>query len=62
MFGVGRVQRDILNGTSNVGAIATAVVREKDLDAFTGGGDFNIRWNKNLYIFNGHWVADARAD
>ena len=39
-FGVGRVQRDILNGTSNVGAIATAVVREKDLDAFTAGGDF----------------------
>jgi hypothetical protein len=56
-FGVGRVQRDILNGTSNVGAIATAVIREKDLDAFTAGGDFNIRWNKNLYILNGQWVA-----
>ena len=56
-FGVGRVQRDILSGTSNVGAIATAVVREKDLDAFTAGGDFNIRWNKNLYILNGQWVA-----
>jgi len=57
MYGVGRVQRDILKGTSNVGAIATAVVREKDLDAFTAGGDFNIRWNKNLYTWNGHWVA-----
>ena len=56
-FGVGRVQRDILNGTSNVGAIATAVVREKDLDAFTAGGDFNIRWKRNLYNWNGHWVA-----
>jgi hypothetical protein len=56
MYSVGRVQRDILNGTSNVGAIATAVVREKDLDAFTGGGDFNLRWNKNLYTWNGHWV------
>lgn len=56
-FGVGRVQRDILGGTSNVGAIATAVVREKDLDAFTAGGDFNLRWNKNLYILNGQWVA-----
>ena len=57
MYSVGRVQRDILGATSNVGAIATAVVREKDLDAFTGGGDFNIRWNKNLYNFNGHWVV-----
>ena len=57
MYSVGRMQRDILGATSNVGAIATAVVREKDLDAFSGGGDFNIRWNKNLYNFNGHWVA-----
>lgn len=57
MYGVGRVQRDVLNGTSNIGAIATTVVREKDLDAFTGGGDYNIRWNRNLYTFNGHWVA-----
>ena len=57
MYSVGRVQRDILGATSNVGAIATAVMREKNLDAFTGGGDFNIRWNKNLYNFNGHWVA-----
>jgi hypothetical protein len=57
MYGVGRVQRDVLDGTSNIGAIATAVVREKDLDAFTGGGDYNIRWDRNLYTVNGHWVA-----
>ena len=57
MYSVGRVQRDILGATSNVGAIATAVVREQDLDAFTAGGDYNIRWDRNLYTFNGHWVA-----
>lgn len=57
MYSVGRVQRDIMGSTSNVGAIATAVVREKDLDALSGGGDYNIRWDKNLYTFNGHWVA-----
>lgn len=57
MYGVGRVQRDVLNGSSNIGAIATAVVREKDLDAFTAGGDFNIRWNRNLYTWKGQWVA-----
>ena len=57
MYSVARVQRDIMGATSNVGAIATSVVRDKDLDAFTAGGDFNIRWDRNLYTFNGQWVA-----
>src|SRR5262245_44418436 len=56
MFGVGRLQRDLLNGTSNVGAIATSVVRERDVDAFTGGPDYNIRWHRNLYRLSGQWV------
>ncbi len=51
-YSVGRVQRDILKGTSTIGAMATSVVREKDLDAFSGGGDINLRWNKNLYNLN----------
>lgn len=55
-FNVGRVQRDVFGG-SNVGAIATAVVREKDLDAYTGGVDYTLRWNKNKYSWNGHWVG-----
>jgi hypothetical protein len=56
-YSVGRVQRDVLRGSSNVGAIATAVLREGDADAFTGGGDFNIRWGGNRYAWNGHWVG-----
>jgi hypothetical protein len=56
-YSVGRVQRDILRGSSNVGAIATAVVRDGDHDAFTGGGDFNIRWSSNRYRWNGHWLG-----
>ena len=56
-YSIGRVQRDILHGSSNVGAIATAVVRERDADAFTGGGDYNIRWNSNRYVWNGHWLG-----
>ena len=56
-YGVGRVQRDILGGSSNVGAIATAVVREGDQDAFTGGADYNIRWSNNRYTWNGHWLG-----
>ena len=57
MYSVGRVQRDMLKGTSNVGVMATSVVREKTLDAFTGGGDFNLRWHKNLYTWNGGMFA-----
>ena len=56
-FNVGRVQRDILGGSSNVGAIATAVVREKDVDAYTGGVDYTLRWDRNKYGWNGHWVG-----
>jgi hypothetical protein len=56
-YSIGRVQRDILHGSSNVGAIATAVVRERDNNAFTGGGDYNIRWNANRYVWSGHWLG-----
>jgi hypothetical protein len=56
-YNVGRVQRDILKGSSNIGAIGTAVMREKDLDAFTGGIDYTIRWDKNRNNWNGHWIG-----
>ena len=36
---------------------ATSVVRDGDADAFTGGGDYNIRWNSNRYVWNGHWLG-----
>ena len=55
LYSVGRLQRDI--GASNVGFIGTAVVREKDLDAFTGGPDFNLRWDRNRFGVNGHWLV-----
>lgn len=55
-YNVARVQRD-LRGSSNIGAIVTGVVREKSDDAFTGGFDYNIRWNRTRDSFNGHWVV-----
>ncbi len=70
-YNVARVQRDVLKGTSNIGAIATAVVREREADAFTGGFDYNLRWNRNRDGMNGHWAltrapaadgTDTRAD
>ncbi|MCM3878524.1 MAG: carbohydrate binding family 9 domain-containing protein [Vicinamibacterales bacterium] len=63
MYGVGRLQRDILNGTSTVAAMATSVVREKDFDAFTGGTDVNLRWHQNLYSWNsGLYASHAPVD
>jgi hypothetical protein len=55
-YNVVRVQRD-LRGSSNIGAIASGVVREQTDDAFTGGFDYNIRWNRTRDYFNGHWVV-----
>jgi hypothetical protein len=54
-YSVGRLQRDIRG--SNVGFVTTAVVREQDLDAFTGGPDYNLRWSRNRFNTNGHWIV-----
>jgi hypothetical protein len=56
-YNVVRLQRDILGGSSNVGVLATGVIREESDDAFTGGIDYNLRWDQNRAVFNGHWVA-----
>jgi hypothetical protein len=52
-----RLQRDVNNGSSNIGAIFTGVFREKDADAFAGGVDYNLRWDRNRVVWNGHWAA-----
>jgi hypothetical protein len=59
-YNVVRIQRD-LRGSSNIGAIASGVVREKTDDAFTGGVDYNFRWNRTRDYFNGHWVGTHAA-
>lgn len=56
-YSVVRLQRDVLRGSSNVGVLATSVARVGDLDAFAGGGDFNLRWDRNRVSLNGHWVG-----
>jgi uncharacterized protein DUF5916 len=57
LYSVGRVQRDLRGATSTIGAIGTAVVRDGDADAFTGGIDYNFRWNRNQYQWDGHWIG-----
>jgi hypothetical protein len=55
-FNVVRLQRDF-RGSSNIGLIATGVFRDRDKDAFTGGFDYNLKWDRNRASFNGHWVG-----
>jgi hypothetical protein len=57
MYSVGRVQRDLRAATSTIGAIGTAVVRDGDADAFTAGIDYNFRWDRNQYQWDGHWIG-----
>jgi Domain of unknown function (DUF5916)/Carbohydrate family 9 binding domain-like len=56
-----RLQRDVNKGTSNIGAIFTGVFREQDTDAFTGGVDYNLRWDRNRVAWNGTWAATRAA-
>jgi hypothetical protein len=56
-YNVGRIQRDVLGGSSNIGALVTGVFRAQSDDAFTGGMDYNLRWDQNRLVWNGHWVA-----
>jgi hypothetical protein len=56
-YNIARLQRDILRGSSNIGGLVTGVVRDKDVDAYTGGIDYNIRWARNLFAWNGTWMG-----
>jgi hypothetical protein len=56
-YGVFRVLRDLKGGTSNVGGMATAVVRDGDANAFTGGVDHIFRWDQNRGSLAGVWAG-----
>lgn len=58
-YNVARVQKDLPAG-STVGGSGTAVLREQDLDAYTGAVDYTVRWAKNKFNWNGQW-ATTRA-
>jgi hypothetical protein len=51
-----RLQRDFASG-SNVGLLATTVLRDGAPDAFTGGIDYRVRWDRNRWQWNGHWAG-----
>ena len=54
-YNVGRVQKDLFSGSSNIGGLGTAVIREGDVDAYTGSVDYSLRWSQNKYTWNGQW-------
>ena len=56
IYSVGRLQRDFRRGSSNLGGIATAVVRDGDRNAFTGGFDHTLRWDSNRGSWTGIWA------
>lgn len=60
-YNVGRVQKDILGGSSNIGGLGTAVLREGDVDGYTGSIDYSLRWSKNKYTWNGQWGGTRSA-
>lgn len=53
LYNVGRVQREFARGSSTVGGIGTATVRDGDADAYTGSMDYNLRWDRNRGQWNG---------
>jgi hypothetical protein len=57
VYSVGRVLRNVLGDTSNIGLIATSVAREKDLDSLTLGGDATVRRDQSRLFWNAHWVG-----
>ena len=49
---VGRVQKDILKGSSNVGLLTTAVHRDNSGSAYAGGIDWHLnRWNNSYLLW-----------
>jgi Domain of unknown function (DUF5916) len=54
-YNVGRIQKDLFRGSSNIGGHGTAVLRDNDLDAYTGSIDYSLRWKQNKYTWNGQW-------
>jgi hypothetical protein len=60
-YNVARVQKDIRGGSSNIGGHATAVLRESDVDAYTGSFDYSLRWGSNKYSWGGQASATRSA-
>src|SRR6185312_13456108 len=57
VYTVGRVSRNVLGDTSNLGLIATNVTRELDANASLVGADATLGRDRNRFNLSGHAVA-----
>ncbi|MBC8204584.1 carbohydrate binding family 9 domain-containing protein [bacterium] len=57
-----RVLKDIWEGNSSIGGMATAMNREAGMSAYTGGLDWNLNLWDNDYKFRGQAVISERGD
>ena len=60
-YNVGRLQHDFMRGQSNLGGLVTAVIREGDTTAVTGGVDYTLRWDRNRGSWTGVWTGSHAA-
>jgi hypothetical protein len=60
-YSVIRLRQDVLDG-SNVGMIITSVVKQSRLPALTGGWDWNLRFDRNLYQLDGFVALSHTTD
>jgi hypothetical protein len=60
-YNVARVQKDLFGGSSNIGGHATGVLRDDDLDAYTGSVDYKLRWGQNKFNWDGQWSGTRSA-
>jgi hypothetical protein len=60
-YNVTRVQKDLFSGSSTIGGLATAVIREQTFDAYTGSMDYSFRWSENRFNVNGQWAGTRTA-
>ena len=54
---VARAQQDVLDGTSTVGAIATATQRDGSYSAYTGALDWDLRFLQDRYTISGSAIG-----
>ena len=59
---VGRVQQDVLDGTSTVGLLGTTVQRRDAESAYVGALDWDLRFDQERYSVSGSLVGSRSGD
>lgn len=60
-YNIIRIRQDVLDG-STIGLIATSVLKDTRLPAFTGGFDWNLKLQDRSYQFDGFFAGSHASD